>query len=61
MKNVKEYGLMCLLFCRFDQEKFPDAILHLDCFSMIANGISVSDGFLIFSLFITLLLILANR
>jgi len=29
-------------FEAFDQEKFPDAILHLDCFSMIANGISIS-------------------
>lgn len=29
-------------FESFDQEKSPDAILHIDCFAMIANGISIS-------------------
>ena len=40
--NVLSIQMVCYFnFFSFDQEKSPDAILHIDCFTMIANGISV--------------------
>jgi len=54
MASLISYFTPFFNFDSFDQEKSPDAILHLDCFSMIANGISISaSGSKLKDMFIT--------